>query len=228
MSQTLKSIWHYLGNALLVCPVLMSLSACTSPVRVSGSAGRSVLPQGASTSHASPADQSKDRQVNVDGFTRGEIDAESEADLGALKAWRLSLQGKERESMHELDLLEKKHPGFTTIDYMRGQCLEHLGKKKEAIVYYERAARGSEFTLYRFKLAEVLRTTGDGAKAISVYKKIIADDPDFIPARLGLAKALLSAGKDLSEAKSQVQYILQANPEDKEAKALANKMKVPG
>lgn len=151
--------------------------------------------------------------------------AEAEVSQKALTAWRLALKGDEKNSMALLDQLDRKYPKMKTVAFMKGQVLERLGKKKEAIAYYQAAVTGDDFDMFKqFKLAESLRTTGDVAGAIPEYRRLLSSAPGFEPARLGLVKSLLVSDKHSAEAKSQLKMLVQADPNAKEARELLRQL----
>jgi tetratricopeptide (TPR) repeat protein len=161
------------------------------------------------------------------GMTPADAEMESEVSKQCLTAWRLELKGDEKEAMALLNTLNQKYPKLGTVELMMGQVMDHAGKPKEAIKFYKEAVRDDEFSsIHTFKLAEALRTTGDAAEASVQYRKLINAAPDFLDARLGLAKSLLVKDKNSSEARLQIAYVLEKDPANKEAKNLSSQMKV--
>lgn len=139
----------------------------------------------------------------------------------SLIAWRKALSGDEKGSLALLDKLDEKYPNILTLKFMRGQILEHFGKKKEALKYYQMAVTGNEFSSIKlFKLAEIKRTTGDAKGAVEDYRLLVQRAPDFAPAKLGLAQSLLALDKNSEEGKKLVEEVLAAEPANKEAKAI--------
>ncbi|MBS2002318.1 MAG: tetratricopeptide repeat protein [Cyanobacteria bacterium SZAS LIN-5] len=139
----------------------------------------------------------------------------------SLIAWRKALAGDEKGSLAMLDKLDEKYPDILTLKFMRGQILEHFGKKKEALKYYQMAVTGNEFSSIKlFKLAEIKRTTGDAKGAVEDYRLLVQRAPDFAPAKLGLAQSLLALDKNSEEGKKLVEEVLAAEPANKEAKAI--------
>ncbi len=144
----------------------------------------------------------------------------------SLIAWRKATKGDEKGALAMLDDLDRKYPDILTLKFMRGQVLEHFGRKKEALKYYQQAVTGNEFSsLKLFKLAEIKRTTGDAKGSIEDYKMLIQRAPAFMPAKLGLAEALITLDKNSSEAKNLIDEVLASEPENKEAKALQLRFK---
>ncbi|HEY9788458.1 MAG TPA: tetratricopeptide repeat protein [Candidatus Obscuribacterales bacterium] len=119
-----------------------------------------------------------------------------------VEAWRKALKGDEQGSISQLKDLEKRYPNVSTIKLMMGQCLEHLGKRQEAIEYYRKALENSEFSSIRvFKLAEALRRSGKYSEAATHYRKLIKTAPNFADGKLGLAISLRQQDKNSEEAK---------------------------
>ena len=99
--------------------------------------------------------------------------------------------------------LDQRYPRMLTIQMMMGQVYEHFGDEKEAIVHYRKAVSGNEFSMYHmFKLAEATRKSGDNKGAAAYYRKVLAGYPTLGGANLGLAKCLLAADKQSSEART--------------------------
>ncbi|MBS1954764.1 MAG: tetratricopeptide repeat protein [Cyanobacteria bacterium SZAS-4] len=144
----------------------------------------------------------------------------------SLVAWRKAIAGDEKGSLALMDKLDEKYPNILTLKFMRGQILEHFGKKKEALKYYQMAVTGNEFSsLKLYKLAEIKRTTGDAKGSIEDYQLLIKRAPDFVPAKLGLAQALLAVDKNSAEGKKLIEDVLVMEPSNKEAKALQSTFK---
>jgi tetratricopeptide (TPR) repeat protein len=142
-----------------------------------------------------------------------------------LIAWRKALKGDEKGSMSVLNDLAKKYPKANTVYFMQGQVMEQLGKKKEAVDFYTKALSKSRFnSMYMFKLAESLRASGDAEGSITQYRKLINTHPDFAPARLGLAQALIIIEPKSEEAKQQIKQVMEKEPDNKEAKDLLAKL----
>ena len=76
------------------------------------------------------------------------------------------------------------------------QAMGEAGTMAERSLATVRAARkqGDAFVLRVFE-AELVEMTGDAAGAEKLFRELIAADPAFVPARLGLARALERAGK---------------------------------
>ena len=139
----------------------------------------------------------------------------------SLVAWRKAIAGDEKGSLALMDKLDEKYPNILTLKFMRGQILEHFGKKKEALKYYQMAVTGNEFSSIKlFKLAEIKRTTGDAKGSVEDYRLLIKRAPEFVPAKLGLAQALLAVDKNSTEGKNLIDEVLAVEPNNKEAKAI--------
>lgn len=203
--------------ALAIVVSLLS-SGCASRVGVSRSRSATITP-GASWT---------DRDRSADGAQLVEpvdLDAEEAVSVGSLSAWRRALAGDEAGALRQLEELDKKYPKAITVRFMIGQVLERAGKKQEAVKYYRQAVRQSQFnTIYLFKLAESLRTTGDAEAAAENYRQVLEIDPQFAPARLGLARALWSLDKNSEEARRQAARALVLEPNNQEAKVFLGQM----
>jgi cytochrome c-type biogenesis protein CcmH/NrfG len=108
---------------------------------------------------------------------------------------------------------------------MKGQVLELSGDKKGAAQYYREGIRDNEYDfIQHFKLAEVLRTTGDIKNAEKEYRFVIETSPEFPDARLGLAKVLLKSDPSSKEAEQLLREVLKIDRENKEALAMLKEM----
>jgi tetratricopeptide (TPR) repeat protein len=140
---------------------------------------------------------------------------------GCLKAWRTALSGNSKDALKQLDKLQQNYPKSTTISLMKGQVLEHAGDKKGAGQCYREGILDNEYSsIQRFKLAEMLSKSGDNAGAAKQYRILIKDAPQFIDARLGLAKTLLRVEHFSQEAITELKEVLQIDPQNKEALAV--------
>jgi tetratricopeptide (TPR) repeat protein len=159
--------------------------------------------------------------------------AEQEVSDQSLKAWRLAVDHKGDESLKIIDALDSKYPKMKTVAFMKGQILERLGRKEEAIKWYQSSVTGNEFDLMNvFKLAEIQRQTGKNKEAVENYHKLLAGTPNFKPAQIGLAKACLKIDSHSNEAKHLLQSILESDPEltdpaSREAKMLLQNLPTP-
>jgi Tfp pilus assembly protein PilF len=66
----------------------------------------------------------------------------------------------------------------------------------------------------------MLSKSGDNAGAAKQYRILIKDAPQFIDARLGLAKTLLRVEHFSQEAITELKEVLQIDPQNKEALAV--------
>lgn len=154
---------------------------------------------------------------------------EGEVSSGCVEAWRKGLKGDEKGAMKQLNDLSQRYPNVGTISFMKGQILDHLGKKEQAIAFYQQAITGKEFsTIHIFKLAEALRVTHRDKEAIEQYNRLLAAAPDFVPGKLGLAKSLLAVDKNSKQAREQLESAVKIPVDDKktiaEAQALLDQM----
>jgi predicted Zn-dependent protease len=179
-------------------------------------------------------DQAKSAQANAANVRAAQqqvsscfnVAGEEAAANASLAAWRKAQAGDEAGSMAILDKLDKQYPNLGTVQFMRGQCLEKLGKPKEAVKYFQKSVdQNTSSSMHLFKLAEAKRTAGDAKGAVADYRRLIAMAPNFSPAKLGLAQALIAVDKNSPEAKTIVNDVLAANPDDKDAQVLLSSFK---
>ncbi len=157
------------------------------------------------------------------GFERGGACQKANEAIyqACVAAWRKCIAGDQTGALKDLKELDRQYPKITTIQFMIGQVLEHAGKKKEALKYYQEAVSDSDVnSMYLLKLADARRTSGDCKNAIVEYKRLLEISPDFVSARLGLAKALKALDPKSIEATKQIREVLRLEPENKEALAL--------
>jgi len=204
--------------ACVASSVCLMASGCSTRVGVPDSASNHV------TVGASPApkQQSSGAAPLVEPV---DLEAEEAISKGSLEAWRKGLAGDIDGAVKQLEDLNKKYPKAITVRFMIGQVLERGGRKAEAVKYYRDAVRQSQFNLmYLFKLAESLRTTGDSKGAVRTYKDLLALDPNFVPAKIGLAKSLWQLDKNSPEARTQVEESLALDPKNQDAQSFITEM----
>ena len=92
------------------------------------------------------------------------------------------------------------------------QAMSESATKPGHALVAVRAARkeGDAFVLRVFE-AELVETTGDTASAEKLYRELVEADPAFVPARLGLARALESRG-DAEGARKQLEEARKIDP----------------
>lgn len=212
-----------MGNARLfmLFGVSLALSSCTPSVHAPDSAISKVKGgTGAYEEHSeSVTNLGNQRNFEQDMAIEGEVSQ------GCVEAWRKGLAHDEKGAMKQLNELGQKYPNVGTIQFMKGQVLDYLGKKEQAITFYKQAITGKEFsTMHLFKLAEALRKTHKDTEAAEQYKRLIASAPDFIPGRIGLAKSLLAVDKHSPEAREQLNETLKIDGDFKEAKDMLSAM----
>jgi predicted Zn-dependent protease len=157
---------------------------------------------------------------------------------GCLKAWRKAVNDNdEAGAMKMLEELDKKFTGISSVQFMMGQVEDHFGKHKEAVVHFRRAHSTNEFSsMQTYKLAESMRKAGDPKGSIVYYKKLLSNletatgefHQDQMTqllgsVRMGLAQAYKESGQK-KEALVEVNKVLQANPEQTEAKSLLKEL----
>jgi len=200
------------GRICLIAMTALMASGCTQSVHAPQSAMGDIGQPPASRSSGFSAVESSDNCINMAG-------EQAIADA-SLKAWRCAQKGDEKGCMQLLDDVEKRFPNLGTTMTMRAQCLEKLGKKKEAIKYYQQAVSKNGFSsITNFKMAEAKRTTGDAKGAIEDYRRLMKMAPEFEQGMIGLAKALIQTG-DKDGARTELAQLLKQNPGNIEAKKL--------
>jgi tetratricopeptide (TPR) repeat protein len=158
-----------------------------------------------------------------DSTFQSELEMEAAVSDKCTEAWRKEIKGDTEGALAELDELAHHYPHSNTVSMMKGQVLEHSGNKKKAIEFYRAATTGNELVdIHTFKMAELLRTSGDIKQAIVQYRKLLKGSPDFTYAHLGLAKCLRTEDPGSQEAISEIELVLKQEPENKEALALKN------
>lgn len=236
-----------------------NLSGCTGRVNTNASAMsdvRGINPgdapaivraeRGATDGGATTGGQTGSALEGVGTGVALDMKAETVISTECLEAWRKALKGDEKGAMSQLKSLEKRYPKVSTIQMMMGQCLEHLGKREEALKYYRASLEESQFSSIRvFKLAEALRKSGKYEEAKQHYERLMRTHPGFPSAKIGLAvclkaeKNVEAADKQLSETvklasdllKSQkpeeradgeriLKEVLDADPDNAEARQL--------
>jgi len=187
------------------------LSACAGQISTENAKTGNV-PVGNSTSGQLPSQQELSQQSYA---------LEGQISDGCLVAWRKATAGDYKGGLKDLEELQHKYPKSTTISFMKGQILELSGDKAGAVKYYREGIRDNEYgDIKRFKLAEALRTTGDIKGAEKEYRRLIQDSPEFVDARLGLAKVLSKKEPSSSEIAEQLNQVLKIDPANKEALAM--------
>jgi len=112
--------------------------------------------------------------------------------------------------------------------YHRGEILYHLGRKQEAFPEIQEALRlgGMEpgFTLHaRTDFGTLLAEQGSTKEAIAQFTEALNIDPNFAPARKGLAIALMKMGS-AEEARKQFALLIVLDPGDNEARVYLNRL----
>jgi predicted Zn-dependent protease len=201
-----------LSLVLLAC---CSLTACNARVQPSSSAVGSVTSGAETVQGSREADLSSQENFQADMAIEGEVSD------GCVQAWRKALKGDEKGAMAQLDEMSKKYPKVVTVTFMKGQVLDHLGRKAEAAKYYRAAVTDKEFsTIHCFKLAEALRESHQNKEAADEYRRILKSAPEFVPGKIGLAKSLIATDKHSPEARQQLEDAQKIDPKSAEVKQL--------
>lgn len=183
-------------TALLVC-------GCTSSVKTDPSKLAQVSIKARGSEPASVAAKKVNGEYSPEVVTqeasasnvRIEVDMQAEGIISkeCLEAWRKALKGDEKGAMAQLDDLEKRYPKVSTVQFMKGQVLEHLGKGEEAVKYYRASLDNSEYSSIRqFKLAQAYVKLKKYKEAEGIYRKLLKTFTDFPDAKLGLARCLIA------------------------------------
>jgi tetratricopeptide (TPR) repeat protein len=226
---------HFCPKALCIFALACCLTACssrmdTNPERLGKveTDGRSMVKGGPSGAQPSSPSESSPSGGATAGMHEGDMATMEVVANGCLKAWRKACSGDEKESLKMLSDLDKHYPGVLTIQMMTGQVYEHFGQSKEAIEHYSKAVTGNEFSSFHaFKLAEAMSKNGDNKGAAAWYRKVLANAPEFGAAKLGLAKCLLVADKQSTEARTLLSEAKSDELSAKEAQALLDQLE-PG
>jgi tetratricopeptide (TPR) repeat protein len=226
---------HSCLRACCIVVVAFSLTACSSRMETNPERlgkveldGRSMVKSGLSGTKPSSQSELSPSGGATPGMHEGDMATMEVVSNGCLKAWRKACSGDQQGSLEILTDLDKHYPGVLTIQMMTGQVYEHFGRNKEAIEHYRKAVTGNEFSSYHaFKLAEAMRKNGDNKGAAEWYRKVLLNAPKFGAADLGLAKCLLAADKQSSEARTLLSEAKNDELSAKEAQALLDQIE-PG
>lgn len=188
------------------------------------------------------SDNSNSTTATLIGGERYDPAVEEAVTNGSLKAWRTALkhdkkgemsdkdwqkirESDEKDSMSQLHALVDKYPNASYLKTMMGQVKQHFGKKEEAARYYEEAMmQNRRDPLLIFKLAETKKALGQTEQAITYYRNVIKIQPDFLPARLGLAACLSKDKTGQQESKNILEDLVRKDPQNSEAKELLQKL----
>ncbi len=164
--------------------------------------------------------------------------AEQEIGTSSLAAWRVAAkhakQGTlsdsewqkqrledEKSSIAQLTALQKEYPTSSTVRFMLGQVKEHFGRHSDAVTEFRASMENNTNNgMYLFKLAETEVKAGQLDSAIAHYRQLIEHTPNFAPAEVGLARALLKKDPKNAEAAALLQSVLKSEPDNQEAKQL--------
>ncbi len=114
----------------------------------------------------------------------------------------------------------KDNPDSFSVEIELARRLKKEKRYPEAITHYRRAVELSSPRTrrgVRRELATVISWTGDKARAIELYKELLAEKPQDSEARMGLAR-VYSWTRRYAEAKGEYKYVLQRKPKSIEAR----------
>jgi len=140
--------------------------------------------------------------------------SEAHLNLGLTLLNRGDNSGAATQFLHAVELM----PGQAKPRYLAGLALERAGKLPEAIQQYEQAGAADTkgYEIY-FRWGLTLERVGRAADAEDRLRQAIALRPDFAPAHLALAGALLDEKKSDAAAAELAEYLKQ-NPNDTNAR----------
>lgn len=119
------------------------------------------------------------------------------------------------------DRILKQSPADPEALYWRVQSLERAG----LAALTQGSDVNPESASLHALMGDMLRAKGDLSGAAEEYRKAITAKPDFLTARLGLARALYSDHKP-DEAERELKYVFDVNPNDPEANYLMGEVLV--
>jgi predicted Zn finger-like uncharacterized protein len=123
-------------------------------------------------------------------------------------------QGKDQDSLAELDEAKKLKPDSPLVCNARGELLVKKGKYPEAIKEFETALTADQYyTLARFNLGKLLIISGDCKSAVGQIETVIKQVEKYPYGRFYLAQAYHCL-KDYKNATEQYQEALKVNPND--------------
>lgn len=221
---------------MLIC-VGSSLTACSNRIRTNdGSLGRVQVAGGDAQPSGTGNKATPGEPVSNVRGERFDLSEDELVSKESLRAWRIALAHSERGQMQEAEWnrvraadeaesmkilldLEKNHPKASYVLTMMGQVKHHFKKDEEASEYYERAMlQNRADPILLLKLANTRMATGKIPKAIKFYRESLKANPDFIDAKIGLAKALLKQNPKDEEARTLLHEVLEAEPNNEKAK----------
>jgi tetratricopeptide (TPR) repeat protein len=114
---------------------------------------------------------------------------EPTAEAYTYKGWAYSHMGDFRRAIEEAEKAIRLDPDFGNPYNDIGVYLVELGKEEEAVAYLERAMKAKRYCCYQFphfNLGRIYLKRKEYDKAREEFKKSLAIDPDYEPARQGL------------------------------------------
>ena len=107
---------------------------------------------------------------------------------------------------------------------MAAQANLDIQNNDTALVYYEKASQINAKDLFvKISLADLYCDRADFDSSIRLYKEILKDDPNFIDAKIGLAKVEFKKGY-LEESLEQITSIIDENPDNAKAHYLKSQI----
>jgi Tfp pilus assembly protein PilF len=111
------------------------------------------------------------------------------------------------------DTILAQAPRDAEAHFFRGVAWEGSGARDRAVERYREAVVLGAEPRFRLRLARLLWDTEQYFQAMNEWRAVLADEPDNVEARLGLAQAHLKEG-DRVAAFRQFQRVLKVAPDD--------------
>lgn len=125
--------------------------------------------------------------------------------------------GHIKQAQDCVDRLSKKEISPAATEYLEGIIADKEGRYHDAAKYLYRAIQlDSRNPAVRLELADILSRLGDKQSAIQQLRMLVSEHPDFIGAKLSLAR-LLSESGNWDEASELARSVAQVQPKDTNA-----------
>ncbi len=221
--------------------LVLMLSGCSGTARTPEHLANVEVGKGSGSLAQTPATAADMATTATTFGERFDSTAEQEIGTSALKAWRVATKhakkgtlsdsewkklrlADEKESVAQLNDLQKLYPTASTVRFMLGQVKDHFGRHSDAVGEFRASIENNTNNgMYLFKLAETEVKAGQFDSAIKHYRLLIQHTPNFAPAELGLARALMKKDPKSAEAAALASRVLKAEPDNQEAKELINR-----